>query len=81
MIPLMKAIELQGEIDDNHQLRAKVPAGFAAGSVRIIVLTVEEDEVGSAWGSGVSREWLAELADAQQDIYTLDDGLPVDAPR
>jgi len=71
----MKAIELQGEIDDRHQLRATVPEGFPAGSVRIIVLTSEEDEAGSAWASGISREWSAELADAQQDIYALNDGL------
>jgi len=81
MIRLMKAIELRGEIDDHHQLRATVPEGLPAGSVWIIVLTSEEDEAGSAWADGVSREWSAELADMHQDIYTLNDGLPVDAPR
>jgi hypothetical protein len=77
----MKAIELLGEIDDQHRLRAQVPEGFPAGSVRVIVLMPEEDEAGSAWADGVSSQWSAELSDSKQDIYTLDDGQPVNAPR
>ena len=77
----MKAIEISGEIDDQHRLRAEVPKEFPTGSVRVIVLTPEEDEAGLAWARGVSSEWLEELSDPRQDIYTLDDGQPVDAPR
>jgi hypothetical protein len=77
----MKAIELLGEIDDQHRLRAEVPEGFPTGSVRVIVLVPEEDEAGLAWTRGVSSEWSEELSDSKQDIYTLDDGEPVNAPR
>jgi len=77
----MKAIELLGEIDDQHRLRAQVPEGFPTGSVRLIVLMPEEDEAGSAWAGGISAEWSADLSDPNQDIYTLDDGEPVNAPR
>jgi hypothetical protein len=77
----MKAIELLGEIDDQHRLRAQVPEGFPTGSVRLIVLMPEEDEAGLAWAGGISAEWSAELSDHNQDIYTLDDGEPVNAPR
>jgi len=77
----MKAIELPGEIDDQHQLRAQVPEGFPVGSVRVIVLASEEDEAGAVWAAGVASEWSAELSDPSQDIYTLDDGQPVNAPR
>lgn len=77
----MKAIELLGQIDDQHQLHAEVPAGVPAGSVRVILMTPEEDSAGSAWATGLSSEWSAELSDPQQDIYTLDDGQPVDAAR
>jgi len=77
----MKAIELLGEIDNEHRLRAEVPEGFPAGLVRVIVLMPEEDEAGLAWTGGISSEWSAELSDPQQDIYTLDDGQPVNAPR
>jgi hypothetical protein len=77
----MRAIELLGEIDDQHRLRAHVPEGFPAGSVRVIVLMPEEDEAGSGWAGGVSPEWSAEMSDPKQDIYTLDDGQPANAPR
>jgi len=77
----MRAIELFGEIDDRHRLRAQVPEVFPTGSVRVIVLMPEEDEAGLAWAGSVSAEWSAELSDPNQDIYTLNDGQPVDAPR
>ena len=77
----MKAIELVGNIDDEHRLRAEVPEELPAGPVRLIVLLPEEDAAGRAWERGVAREWSEELSDPQQDIYTLDDGHPVNAPR
>jgi hypothetical protein len=77
----MRAIELLGEIDDQHQLRAQVPEGFPAGLVRVIVLMPGEDGAGLAWAGGVSSEWSGEMSDPKQDIYTLDDGQPVNAPR
>lgn len=73
----MKAIELVGEIDDQHQLRARVPAGLPAGTVRVIVMVAEEDEAGMAWAAGLGSEWSEELNDPKQDVYTLDDGQPV----
>ena len=81
LMPIMKAVELQGEIDDQHRLHADVPQSLPAGSVRVIVLISEEDEVGPAWAAGVSSEWSAELNDPGQDIYTLNDGQPLDAAR
>jgi hypothetical protein len=77
----MRAIELRGEIDDQRRLHAQVPEGFPVGSVRVIVLMPEEDEAGLAWAGGISAEWSAELADPNQDICTLGDGQPVNAPR
>ena len=81
LMPIMKAVELRGEIDDHHRLHADVPQGLPAGSVRVIVLIPEEDEGGPAWAAGVSSEWSAELNDPAQDIYTLNDGQPLDAAR
>jgi hypothetical protein len=77
----MKAIELVGDVDEKHRLQADVPAEVPAGPVRLIVLLPDEDEGGIAWPQGVSREWGAELSDSRQDLYTLDDGQPVNAPR
>jgi hypothetical protein len=75
----MKAIELVGDIDDQHNLHAQVPEGLSAGPVRLIVLLPDEDDAGIAWARGVAREWTTELSDSKQDIYTLDDGQPVNA--
>jgi hypothetical protein len=75
----MRAIELTGSVDDQHQLNVQVPEDFPAGPVRVIVLF--EDETGAAWAKGIAREWADDLADLRQDIYTLEDGQPVDAVR
>jgi len=77
----MKAIELIGHIDEQHRLRAEVPAEVPAGPVRLIVLVPDEDDTRIAWAQGVDREWLGELQDARQDVYTLEDGQAVNAPR
>ena len=81
IMPIMKAVEIQGEIDDQHRLHADVPKSLPAGSVRVIVLIAEEDEGGPAWAAGVASEWSAELNDPEQDIYSLNDGQPLDAAR
>ena len=77
----MKALELIGEVNDKSQLQAQVPETLPPGQVRIIVLIPEEDEAGAAWRQGIAREWAAELGDPREDIYTLEDGKPVDATR
>jgi len=77
----MKAIELIGDIDEQHRLRAQVPAELPAGPVRLIVLLPDEDDAGIAWAQGVDREWSDELQDARQDVYTLADGQAVNASR
>ena len=77
----MKAIELIGDIDDRHRLRAQVPEELPAGRVRLIVLLPDEDEAGLCWPLGVASEWAEDLGDSRQDIYSLSDGQPVDAAR
>jgi hypothetical protein len=77
----MKAIELVGDIDKDHRLQAQVPPDLPAGPVRLIVLLPDEDDAGTAWSQGVAREWAEELQDTRQDIYSLEDGQPVNAPR
>lgn len=77
----MKAIELVGDIDEQHRLQVQVPLELPAGRVRLIVFLPEEDEAGAAWANGINKEWTEELKDARQDIYTLADGQPVNAPR
>ena len=77
----MQAIELIGDVDEQHQLHAQVPKEVPAGQVRMIVFLPGEDEAGELWASGVASEWSAELSDTREDIYTLDDGQPVNTAR
>jgi hypothetical protein len=41
----------------------------------------EEDEAGTFWAQGLAREWVDELRDSRQDVYTLADGQLIDAAR
>ena len=77
--PPMKTIELFGDIDAEHRLQARVPDELPVGPVRLIVLLPEEDEAGAAWTHGVTQAWADDLGDTRQDIYTLEDGQPVNA--
>ena len=77
----MKAIELIGDIDEQHELHAQVPTEIPAGKVRLIVFLRGEDEAGGLWAEGVASEWSAELSDSREDLYTLEDGQPVNATR
>ena len=77
----MKAIELVGDVDERHRLHADLPHEVPPGQVRLIVLLPEEDEAGNAWARAVAKEWAEELEDTRQDLYTMEDGQPVDAPR
>ena len=77
----MQAVKLIGDIDEQHRLQARVPEGVPPGPVRLIVLLPDEDSAGLAWADGVAREWATEWLDLRQDIYTLNDGQPANAPR
>jgi hypothetical protein len=77
----MKAIKVLGNVDEHHRLQAEVPEGVPAGTVQLVLLLPAEDDAGAAWSSGLSAEWADDLADSQQDIYSLEDGKPVDAAR
>jgi hypothetical protein len=81
MKALMKAIELLGNVDDQHRLRAEVPEDVPTGAVRVIVLVPEEDTAGNSWAEGIAAAWSDELSDTRQDVYTLNDGRPVNASR
>ena len=49
--------------------------------MRVIVLLPDEDDAGIAWASGIAKQWVDELGDSRQDIYTLEDGQPVNETR
>lgn len=44
----MRAIEVMGEIDTQHQIQARVPESLPPGPVRVLVLIPEEEDTGMA---------------------------------
>lgn len=42
----MRAIEVMGEIDTQHQIQARVPESLPPGPVRLLVLIPEEEDAG-----------------------------------
>lgn len=79
----MKTIKISAQVDEHHRLSAQVPADLAPGRVDIVLLlpSQDEDDAGTEWMAGFAREWLAELADGREDIYSPTDGEPVDDAR
>ena len=79
----MKAFEFVAEVDAAGRIQVALPASVMPGPVRVIILAQEakEDEVDALWMQGIAHEWADELTDVNQDIYTLEDGEPVDAAR
>lgn len=79
-----KAITVLANVDERHRLEAEVPQDVPLGQVQVIVLlpdASDEDEAGDRWAEAVASEWNDELEDSRQDLYTLEDGQPVNAPR
>jgi hypothetical protein len=79
----MATIRVIARVDEHHRLSAEVPADIPAGPVEVTidVPATGEDAAGRTWAEGLAREWAEDLADTRQDIYTLDDGEPVDEAR
>lgn len=77
---MLTAIETTGTINANHQivLDEKLPDN-APSRVRVIVLFDEDTDVSEReWMNAASgNEVFDFLNDADEDIYTLEDGKPV----
>lgn len=81
MAQLRATLEVAGEVDANRRLHVSLPSDFPVGRTKLNLVLPEEDEAGRHWADGIAAEWASELADPKEDIYTLEDGLPIDAPR
>jgi hypothetical protein len=79
----MITIKVSGQIDEQHRLHAQVPPTVGPGQVDVLLLVPNaiEDDAEQQWEAGIAREWSAELSDPREDIYSLDDGEPVDDSR
>jgi len=85
MNTLIKAIEATGSIDETGQLRLDAPLPIHGPSrVRVILLPPEDieyddSEISEAeWLRWVSASLADYLNDPEEDIYTLEDGKPLD---
>ncbi|HMB93042.1 MAG TPA: hypothetical protein VKP65_19485 [Rhodothermales bacterium] len=74
----MEAIEMTGIVDEDGQLRLDTPiAPSHKGPVRVILLFAEEDISEQQWLQAAARNpAFAFLEDAEEDIYTVEDGKP-----
>jgi hypothetical protein len=79
----MPPIRIIGTVDAAHRLTATVPVAVPAGEVEVVLIIPEPhiDAGERLWEAGIAAEWHDDLADERQDIYTLDDGIPVDEAR
>jgi hypothetical protein len=74
----MSRIELVGTIDEHQMLNLPVPAELRPGPVKVILeVPTEHDE----WAGAIARVWAPDWNDTREDIYTLEDGEPVDGAR
>lgn len=78
----MQTFKVTGEVDQHGRLVATVPDSIAPGPVEVVIIapTHSEDVAEENWMAGVAREWHDDLNDPRQDIYSLTDGVAVDAP-
>ena len=76
----METVVVTGSVNDQHVLSANVPTSLPPGPVTIVVLpSSPEANLDREWIEGVAHEWADELSDPRQDIYTMDDGVSVNA--
>jgi hypothetical protein len=76
----MRVIDTIGSVDAQRHLSADLPADVSPGRVRVAVLS-PTDSIEAAWTDVIAKAWSTELADANEDIYTLEDGRPIDLPQ
>ena len=75
----MSKIELVGTVDDQHRLSLVVPEQVKAGPVKVILEIADDDE--DDWRQGVAQIWARDWSDPREDIYTLEDGEPINDAR
>ncbi|MEY3867664.1 MAG: hypothetical protein RLZZ338_1555 [Cyanobacteriota bacterium] len=77
----MKAIEVTATVDEQGQLHLDQPLKVTkSGRVRALLLFPEDDEIEEMeWlKAAASNPVFAFLHDPEEDIYTLEDGKPLD---
>lgn len=81
MEAMLSAIELAGTIDEHHQIQLDEPLPIEPSKrVRVIVLYSNNDEISEKdWLRAASKNSAFDfLKDSSEDIYTLEDGKPLE---
>lgn len=72
---VMRAIEADGHIDERGMLKINNPLSVSNKKVRVIILLEEEELDEESWLKNASSNQAFDfLNDAEEDIYTVDDG-------
>ena len=77
----MQPIELTGHVDEQHQLHIELPADIPPGPVKVTVRPATEDDEEGDWLALINHSWAQDWNDPAEDIYTLEDGKPLDETR
>jgi hypothetical protein len=86
MEAILKAIEVEGAIDEEHHLHLDAPLPITGPSrVRVIILFPEQEDAGDIaeeqWLHAMARNPLFDFLHApEEDLYTLADGEPFHDP-
>ena len=81
---MLRAIEVEGEVDENRELHVNAPLPVDGPTrVRVIILIPEQGEIDeSDWLKAAAASPAFEfLKNAEEDIYTSADGKPFVDPR
>lgn len=76
----MQAVEAYGHIDSNGSLQINTPLPLKEGDVKVIIMYAENEEMTDEqlWIKSISANPAFDfLKDPQEDIYTLNDGKPL----
>ncbi len=76
----MKAIEINSKTDKHGHLRINYPLNKKNSKVRVIILLIEdkESEEEKLWMQSISNNPSFDfLKEPEEDIYSLDDGEPI----
>ena len=71
----MKAIEINGRVDEQGKLALDHDLSLRNKDVRVIILS-EEDEEEELWLQSIGNNPAFDFLKDEDDIYTLEDGKP-----
>jgi hypothetical protein len=86
MDAILKAIEVEGAVDEDHRLHLDAPLPITGPSrVRVIILFPDQADMldvdEGEWLHALARNPVFDFLNApEEDIYTLDDGEPFQDP-